>query len=202
MATSKTETNNNVQERRLLILDMNKVLCHKIYGYNAQPKESGYEKIEVNGLFTVYVRPDVVSFLNRCFGIADIAFWTSTKQVNAEPILDHILTDAHKKETVFRWYRDRTRLHPLYGKDESIADFDTIKDLNDVWSNPIINKDRIYHNRNTIILDDEPKKTVLNDSRNVLNLNIPFDAYNENYDDKETDNLIETILQGFESLSS
>lgn len=190
-------------DKPLLILDVNGLLCYKLYKPNYDEKNppcDNYDKIKINN-FYVYLRPDIKSFLSRCFVIGDVGFWSSTTRFNAEPLLDYILTDSQKDKVIFRWYRDHTRFNPLFGKDPEIKVSDTIKDLNDIWSNPVVNRDRKYNQQNTILCDDDPKKVSVNEDKNII-LAETFDPWKQEYDDTVIDDLIYRIDGAFEALNT
>lgn len=156
--------------RRLLILDMNGLLCHKIYKKDLEKMEpvlDQYERLDLKHCY-VFIRPDIHDFLEKCFDLAEVAFWTSTTYPNAKPILDHLLSKSQQNKTVFRWYRDRTRLDPSYQIDTGTKPTDTIKNIDDVFSSPVINYARTLNNHNTILCDDDREKIRFNDDRNTV----------------------------------
>lgn len=134
--------------KRLLILDINGLLCCKI---------------KSNAWYDVVIRPGVTTFLSHCYNHYRVAFFSSTTQQNAEPILVHLLTRKQIMNTEFVWYRDRT-----HRDDRDPTGIKTIKKLSDVFDNPVINQHNAYHPGNTLIVDDEASKMIFNDPRNVL----------------------------------
>ena len=195
-SNNKSSNDEKDSKRHLLILDMNGLLCRKIYkpDYDEDnPVSDQYETLELDK-FYVYIRPDIKPFLEKCFELADVAFWSSTTYYNAKHIIDHILTKSQQSNAVFKWYRDRTKLDPSYGTDPNIKESDTIKDLNDVWNSPVINGNRIYNSSNTIICDDDSQKVRLNNEDNVIVIDT-FDPWVSKYDNTVMDDLIDKIKQ-------
>ena len=193
--TSKQPSDDeNDSKKRLLILDMNGLVCRKIYkpDYDEDnPVSDKYERLELGSCY-VFIRPDVRDFLEKCFELADIAFWSSTTYYNAKHILDHILTESQQSNVIFKWYRDRTKLDPTYGIDHVTNNYDTIKDLNDVWDSPVINRNRFYNSSNTIICDDDHKKVRLNNKDNIIMVTT-FDPWESEYDNTVMNDLLEKI---------
>ena len=184
---------------RLLILDMNGLLCRKIFENNYDednPASDQYEKVDLEQ-FHVFIRPDIKAFLEKCFELADVAFWSSTTYYNAKHIIDHILTKSQQDDAVFKWYRDRTKLDPSYGTDSDTKESDTIKDLNDVWSSPVVNRYRVYDSSNTIICDDDPRKIRFNNKENVIVVPT-FDPWESEYDNTVMEDLLEKIERLFQ----
>lgn len=195
-SNNKSSNDEKNSKRYLLILDINGLLCQKIFKSDCdkdKPVSYQYETLEL-GKFYVCIRPDVKSFLEKCFGFADVAFWSSTTHYNAKHIIYHILTKSQQSNAVFKWYRDRTKLDPSYGTDPNINESDTIKDLNDVWNNPVINRNRIYDSSNTVICDDDPQKVRLNNKDNVIVIET-FDPLVSEYDNTVMDGIFDKIKQ-------
>lgn len=187
-------TTTTEKTRGLIVLDMNKLLCDKIYQFDGT-KKPDFETIVVNTHFTVFIHPAARAFLEFCFQMADVGFWTSTTKRNAAPILEHLLTEEQKQKTVFRWYRDRTRLHPRFRKDSDILHYQTVKKLKDVWTCPTINAMRCYSAANTVICDDDPQKLEVNDPANVVICDKPFDARTRDTEEEEDFALISVAVR-------
>lgn len=180
---------------RLLILDINGVLCHNVNKEGREPIFEGSEIIETPRYLSV-VRPGCYNFLDHCYQNYNVGFFSSTTYSNAGPILDAILNQDQKKATIFRWFRDRTRLDPDYGK-EGITHFDTVKIIQDVLDCPIVNPRRIYNIKRTLIVDDDLKKLRFNCKEN----NVLMKKYQGEKDDNELIELAGLIDQLFESLN-
>jgi hypothetical protein len=145
------------------------------------------------------MRQGYQDFLEKCYEEFTVAFFSSTTQRNAGPILKKILTPFQKKRTLFFWYRDRTALDPNWKISHPfIKIHSTIKPLWYVWDNPIINENRKYSPNNTLICDDSLMKLRLNHPQNCITV----DPYLENEEEKDVlANLWNTILDRFELLN-
>lgn len=158
--------------RKLLILDVNGCLCSKVL--NDDPRLDKLRETHPNfierSVYHVFARPGVSDFIDQCFEDYDVAIFSSTTFYNVDPILDMLLTKEQREQLKFIWCRDRTRLDPMYGREEYdyIKKYDTIKMLEDVFANPVINADRHYSDRNTIIVDNELRKVRLNPDHSVM----------------------------------
>ena len=164
--------------KRLIILDINGVLCHKYFVGKLNGKEISklkdlpFEQITLRS-FIVFVRPHAYKFLDFCFENFDVGFFSSTTYQNAWSILEKLLSKEQQKQVKFYWYRDRTRLDPEYPKD-GIENFDTVKKIKDILESPIVNRNRDYTNRNVVLIDDSEDKTRFNDKKNIYTIK-PFD---------------------------
>lgn len=152
----------------LLILDMNGLVCYKEkppYNNSELPQDF----LERNS-YRVYKRPGADMFLRYCLKKYNVAIWSSTTQYNVKPILNWIFKPKQLRKLAFIWYRNQTKLDPDYGKSEypSITEYDTVKNLADVWSNPYFNRLRKYGKTNTLIVDDSSNKVRFNPKNNVL----------------------------------
>lgn len=161
-----------MDRNKLLILDINGLLCHKV-NKPCDGEESDSEDINKNYLdrkfYKVYSRPGVDKFLIWCLENHDVAIWSSTTNYNAEPILKWLFPKHEMLSRLkFDWYRNNTNLDPDFGLDSRVENYDTVKNLKNVWSHPYINESRKYSKTNTIIIDDSVRKTRFNNSDNVL----------------------------------
>lgn len=160
----------------LLILDINGLLCCKV-----QP-DCTEADLRPNKHYSVILRPGYAEFLQQCYAHYEVGFFSSTTEPNASAILKALLTKEQFKQTKFIWYRDRTSLDPDWQADQihydetwndlefnqEIKAHDTIKLLNNVWNNPMINAKRKYNSKNTLICDDSAMKLRYNSQQNCL----------------------------------
>lgn len=150
---------------KLLVLDINGLLCKRI------DKETLYDhKLKCIKLhsYNVILRPYYKEFLHHCYANYHVAIFTSGKQSNTKIILNALLTKEQINNTVFVWCRDRNRLDPDFNTDIFTTNFDTIKCLQDIYDNPIVNEYRIYNASNTLLLDDSYRKCRYNNPNNFL----------------------------------
>jgi len=160
---------------KLLVLDLNGLLFSKV-----QDKTNADLMLNAYG---VMFREGYKEFLESCYSQYRVGFYSSTTQQNAWAILDKMLTKSQRKKTVFFWCRDRTILDPDWNEDQfsfdqswdeseflkdEIVRHSTIKLLTHIWNNPIINCERRYSEKNTLICDDSSLKLRLNLRKNCL----------------------------------
>lgn len=139
----------------IIILDIDGVLCFRKF-------QTNLEKVEL-GKKIIYPRIGIKEFLEYIFENYQVAVFSSTTEKNADPILKYMLSEEQYDKLVFKWFRDRTRLDKNY---EEI--YDTVKVLEDIIDNPIINYNRHIKLEDLLMLDDSPKKMRLNDKKNYL----------------------------------
>lgn len=125
----------NFKDKKLIVLDLNGVLIHR----NRKDVE---------------LRPYVHQFLDKLFeSNFQVAIFSSCKEKNGKPLVNNIF---YKYNFEFLWFRDRCKFDP---EDDG---FSTIKDINDIVSNPVINCDRIYTKNNILFIDDSKNKMRFN----------------------------------------
>ena len=172
---------------KLLILDINGLLCKRI------DKDVVYDSklkcVKLPG-YNVILRPHYKEFLQHCYHYYHVAIFTSGSKRNTKVILDALLTKEQLKNTQFIWCRDRNRLDPDFNTDIFTTSFDTIKYLQDVYDNPIINEHRIYNDTNTLLLDDSHRKCRFNNPNNFMICN----TFDGNANDTYLQQLIHLLL--------
>lgn len=163
---------------KLVILDINGLLCKRI------DKEVIYDnKLKCIKLhaYNVILRPYYKEFLQHCYNYYHVGIFTSGNHKNTKIILDALLTKEQLKNTAFIWCRDRNRLDPDFNTDIFTTNFDTIKYLQDIYDNPIVNENRIYNASNTLLLDDSYRKCRFNNPNNVMICNTFTGNVNDTY---------------------
>jgi RNA polymerase II subunit A small phosphatase-like protein len=128
-----------VDERHLLILDLDETLVHA----TRQPLD--YAPVSQIGPYAVYLRPGVQDFLESIAGHFRLAVWTSSSATYAEAIVAMLFADASALE--FVWSRERCTPRRDFERDVWV---DT-KSLHKV-------KRRGYDLRKVVVVDDTPQK--------------------------------------------
>ena len=145
---------------RLVIFDINGILCRKI----ADPVD---ETCIQRSHYWVKPRPGVAELIKALIDEGyHVGVWSSTTSYNAIPMLDAVIDDELKEQLKFIWCRERVEMHPHYGLDPKIREYDTIKDLHRIWSHSYFN--RKYQPNNTIIIDDSWIKLINHPEMNSL----------------------------------
>ncbi len=166
------KTVDKMEKKRLVILDINGLLCYKIktnllfQDIKKYPKgQYPYQYYKINNSIHIIFRPYYYEFLVKLFENYHVAFFSSTTEQNASKILNVLLTKNQMRYKIFSWYRDHTKFDP----DKNDKDnFETIKLLEDVYTNPVVNINHTWSNLNTIMVDDSVEKTRFNDSKNII----------------------------------
>lgn len=180
---------------RLLILDINGVLCCKV---SKDSKIGDALELLVLNAYTIIMRPGYREFLDFCYKNYTVAFFSSTTYSNASVILEKLLTHEQKSATAFCWFRDRTHSDPDYQKDSNIRIHDTIKILSDVFDDPTVNAEHKYHSRNTLLCDDSKTKNRFNNSNNV----VIFEPFIGEKNDKVLYEMMDVLSQRFVNLQN
>lgn len=149
---------------KLLLLDINGLLCCKKNNHK------------------IILRPYYKEFLDFCYLHFNVGFFTSTTEKNAKLILNQLLTQEQFNQTTLMLFRQHT--HRDY---ESYKIYDTIKNLNDVY-------DTMYHDKNTILIDDSPEKVRYNNPKNI----IICETFKGDENDNHLIELMHKIVEQFE----
>lgn len=191
-----------MERDKLVILDFNGIFIDKVFDPSAESNQNGKTEkgVEFKTIknFIIYFRPHFRDILNEISRKYSVAFWSSTTEQTAQPILS--LMGLKKYDFRFIWFRENTLFDPNYGVDDDIERHDTVKNLSNVYLNPVGNRDRKWDETNTLIIEDSPKKVKYNPIRNVLILN-PFDHNDPSTFDFPED-LFEMIESKFEEMKS
>jgi len=142
----------------IIILDIDGVLCFR-------KPQTGLSKISIGNKF-VYPRKGIKEFLIYLFEKYEVAVFSCTTEKNAEDILKQMLTAEQYNKLLFKWFRDRARLDKEY---DTI--YDTVKVLEDIVDNPVINVERKIKMEDLLMIDDSVKKMKLNDKKNYIIVN-------------------------------
>ena len=172
---------NVIHRPRLIILDVNKLICYRLRLINLSEeikswaKSIGQKVIIQNDKYVIYLRPYIEEFLTFCFNYAEVGFFSSAYYKNINLIIKIILNNYVKlglySKVKFIWGRYHT--HP----DQDGGNLNTIKLLSDVFKSSSINPpsvrnltwdNRLYSFKNTIICDDSHNKVRFNPKNNIL----------------------------------
>jgi hypothetical protein len=158
------------KQNNLLILDINGLLVKKHSKFDLNPfqKKELLTKKDIIDTKTAFfeICPGTREFLLKCMQLYTLAIWTSTTYSNANLIIDKLFTVKEKNSLAFIWMRDHVRYDPNYGIDPNITDFDTVKILDDVYTNAMFQ--RKWKSNNTLIIDDSFQKLRFNNPKNIV----------------------------------
>lgn len=178
---------------KLLVLDINGVLCHKIYKPDDTLDSKKYNPIDLNK-HNLYLRPGVKTFLNKVFSLDDleVAIFSSTTYPNVDLILKQLITTKQRKKLKFLWCRDRCSLDPEYDTRDDIKKFDTIKRIEIIIESPYINAKREYNKDNILFIDDSALKMRYN-PKNSYYIVAPYDPQSVSKNNIFESSLLERI---------
>ena len=174
---------------KLLVLDLNGVLCHKIYKPDDTLDPKIHKPIDLNK-HNLYLRPGVKAFLNEVFSLNDlkVAIFSSTTYPNVDLILKQLITTKQRKKLKFLWCRDRCSLDPEYDTRDDIKKYDTIKRIETIIESPYVNAKREYNKDNILFIDDSALKMRYNPKTSYY-IVAPYDPQT-----KSKDNIFESTL--------
>jgi hypothetical protein len=138
-------------KKRLLILDMNKLLVFRAFQFEGDPKGS-----ILLGQHRTWIRPKVQIFLDFCFQNYDVAVWSSANAKNLDALIGPVI-GPYRNRLVFIWSQEECerietgKEKPLFKKPLSkvVQKFD-------------------YFMEEILIIDDSPEKMVDNPTNCVL----------------------------------
>lgn len=157
------DNNNNMNEKPLLVLDLNKVLIEA----SRQRKPLG----EPNFLCRVkhkwiYTRPGLQEFIDWASDRFDLGIWTSSMQRNAEPVIDAVFGPQNKSRFSFI----------LYGEDCVEARHPPWKNLKPMGRIPGLAE----RQGPVIMVDDDKEKIIRSRQKQIQHIiPVPFDASRE-----------------------
>ena len=150
--------------KRLIILDLNGLLIHRIYKdeyfkfkrlFEEHYNLGNLARPERKGNFAVWVRPHVKQFLSWLMEHFHVAIWSSVLYHNISPIVETLLPDEHERERLLFWWNqehcfcedDLTATDPKKSKS-------FYKRLTSVWDTVDINERWLLNQPNNIDLRD------------------------------------------------
>lgn len=136
-------------EKKLVIFDMNGVLCHRCKKNNTI---NGF-KIIKNKRLSVIVRPGIIDFLNRCLEDYDIAFWTSGSERALSDFINYI-ADRLDFNPLFIWYHGKIKDIKLVLEEYSDYTEDNIVIIDDTYKKISMNKNFIVPDKFDITTND------------------------------------------------
>lgn len=163
---------------KLIILDFDNVLFHRVKNGNKRPNSFRIKRYEY------YPYPSVINFLEELTQHYHIGFFTSITEENSRNIIKKLIPKHIRYEFILD--RRFVKFDPSYWNNSHInqgnqsdknnynnggliiKDYDTVKYLTDVFNNPNINERRLYNHTNTIIIDDSYMKMRFNNVKNVI----------------------------------
>jgi hypothetical protein len=141
-----------LSERKLVIFDLNEVLCERIY--NTNQIEEGCPLPNMVGKFKVWVRPDPNGWMKRVFEQYDVAVWSSAKFFNIEQLIPLIFEPSVSSQLKFIFSQSQCMC--IMDKDAPKSNV-LVKSLSRVWE-----EFPQYDSTNTYLIDNCKEKQQLN----------------------------------------
>ncbi|KAK6145585.1 hypothetical protein DH2020_022405 [Rehmannia glutinosa] len=141
-------------KKKLLVLCLGGLLVHRVH-VRDKATVRGLKPDVVYGKFLVFKRPFCTEFLKFCFERFDVALWSSAREHNIDGVLSEI-TGGMRNKFVFVWGQEECTdygFHCLHKEEKPLF----LKEMKDLWE---IKPQ--YSASNTLLIDDEPHKALLN----------------------------------------
>lgn len=167
--------------RKLLILDLNKVLLDSVRFSSDRPARSASFHTEGDkpgvfygksyGVGYMYVeRPGLRRFLEECFKLFDVGIWTCAQKPRTKHMMELIFDEDERNQFKFVYTQEDATDSGVQRPDITNGRANIFfKDLRTVWNHFV----PLYDGTNTILVDDSPFKTFVNADYNGLFAN-PF----------------------------
>ena len=162
-----------------VILDLNGVLCSCVQKNTvtrrAAQQKPFYEKGFVHsatvptcvGPKAVYVRPGVAAFVKRVSGFADITIWSSMVQSTANEVVDYLF-DKNVKPVAVYGQESCDTIQVNNGEELKYPKSDKSIFLKTMRSRLFQGEASRYKENNTVLIDDSPEKSILNNTGNAV----------------------------------
>lgn len=191
-----------LKKKKLLILDINGVFCRKLAPNIVFKLVKAFKKGEYpnycikvpKSKIGIEFRPGYKDFFETLRYKYHIAIFSSSTFWNCTSVLD-VLPEMQWE---FLWYRDHTHRDPDIGT-TGVDGYATIKKLDDVYDNPVINEKGEWSEHNTVIVDDSPAKMRFNNPNNVIIVRSFIDSQ-ETADDRVLSDLLALIEGKFAAI--
>lgn len=144
-------------DEKLILFDVNGILCCKVVFGKSE---------KINSEYGVIIRPRMRDMIMRLSLKYKVGIYSSTMNKNIEKII--MLMFGRDNPFIIIADRKYTKLDPRYEKDIKVKSFDTIKVLENIWENPVLNINRKWNATNTLLIDHDYNKIRWNDEKNIL----------------------------------
>ncbi|CAN8284991.1 unnamed protein product [Cochlearia groenlandica] len=160
--------------KKLLIISPHGILLHRVHKMNMRETPKNRSPDASCGPNLVYKRPFVVEFMRFCLERFEVGIWSSASERNVNMILDVVLEDM-KDKFLFVWGQPmctNSGLTTLENNGRPLF----FKDISEVFQ-----RFTCFSASNTIFIDDEPYKALLNPDTTCL-FPLTYDPTDKNDD--------------------
>ncbi|KAF7818728.1 putative C-terminal domain small phosphatase [Senna tora] len=144
--------------KKLLVLSLNGLLVHRVF----RGESEGIPKNRLAdfryGNYLVFKRPFIQEFIKFCLESFQVGIWSSAMEHNVDEVLDYA-TGPQRSKLLFVWDQSQctdSGFKSLEKKTKPLF----FKELKRVWRD--VKKGGPYSEANTLFIDDEPYKALLN----------------------------------------
>jgi hypothetical protein len=169
----------NVQRWLNVILDLNGVLCSCVQKNTVTRRGPQQKLYYVEGFLhsatiptcvgpkAIYVRPGVANFIRRVTGFADITVWSSMMQSTATEVVKYLF---HNNVQPVAVYGQESCDTIQVNEGEELKYPKSYKSifLKTMSTHLFLGEASRYKKMNTILIDDSPEKSILNDTGNAI----------------------------------
>jgi hypothetical protein len=169
----------NVPRWLNVILDLNGILCSCVQK-NTVTRRGSQQKLFYGEGFVhsatiptcigpkaIYVRPGVAALVRRVSRFADITVWSSMMQSTASQVVDYLFHRNVKPVAVYGQESCNT-IQVNNGEELNYPNSDKSIFLKTMSSHLFLGDASRYKENNTILIDDSPEKSILNNTGNVV----------------------------------
>jgi hypothetical protein len=169
----------NVQRWLSVILDLNGVLCSCVQKNTVTRRDPQQKPYYAEGFLhsatiptcvgpkAVYVRPGVANFIRRMTGFADITVWSSMMQSTTGEVVKYLFHNNIQPVAVYGQESCDT-IQVNEGEELKYSKSDKSIFLKTMSTHLFLREASRYKKKNTILRDDSPEKSILNDTRNAV----------------------------------
>jgi len=162
-----------------VILDLNGVLCSCVQKGTVTRRGSQQKAHYATGFVhsatvptcvgpkAIYVRPNVAAFVRRVSEFADITIWSSMMQSTAVEVVDYLFHKNVKPVAVFGQESCDT-VQVNNGEELKYPRSDKSIFLKTMRSHLFLGEASRYTENNTVLIDDSPEKSILNNTGNAI----------------------------------
>ncbi|EXC33910.1 hypothetical protein L484_012800 [Morus notabilis] len=146
--------------KKLVVLCLGGLLCHRVHRYDESAIPRFRSPDEFYGSILVYKRPYCEEFMKFCLERFDVGIWSSAREWYLNNALDCIMKGL-KSKLLFAWdQRECTNSgwNTLENKRKPLF----LKELKDLWQDRSICIEGRYSSSNTLLVDNNPYKALLN----------------------------------------
>ena len=190
-----------------VVLDLNGILCvcaeyrflPRIAAWNPESAPHSSSVPARIGPKAIYVRPSCSTFLSALSGFADITVWSSMRELTVQKICEYLFRGLHMPLHILGQDScDRSNIMGWNNRVTTMKVKDTHKDifLKTLSKGLFCRFNGKFTKENTIIIDDNPVKHILNAPENVL---LPMSWSHDGADPSDTF-LMDTLLPCLENV--